>query len=420
MKKYFVLLIITVFFLLLPKKVMAAQTADPNALPVTKNLLDYFYSLPGKTSKKFISGQNIGGTWDWSRYDQYITSVHDKTGIGKYIAIVAIDGDDLNGNDPTVLITHWQRGGLISIANRPFTSPSNPIPPPSDFSDLYTPGTDYYQHFIDVLDSEAVFLSKLQSAGVVVLWRPFGEMNGNWSWWCNQDKNEYIQLWKYTFRYLTKTKQLHNLLWVYSPIFAYSYKWLPVSYYYPEPDSDNPNGYVDIVGYDYYHYYPDFVKMKYDYDTLLKYGKPFGLTEFGPDDVPSTHGTHWYDYSTLLTGLVANNLSQVTFFLSWRDDWSIINQNGTSALMNSNLILNAGDLPNFNLSPILTPTYTPTPTSSSCSLKLLGDFNCDLKINESDLNALLGKWMTNLNDITGDNIVNESDLNKLLGNWKAL
>ncbi len=56
---------------------------------------------------------------------------------------------------------------------------------------------------------------------------------------------------------------------------------------------------------------------------------------------------------------------------------------------------------------------------TSCSLASSGDFNCDGKINESDLNTLLGKWMTSVNDLTGDNIVNESDLNKLLGSWKT-
>ncbi len=60
-----------------------------------------------------------------------------------------------------------------------------------------------------------------------------------------------------------------------------------------------------------------------------------------------------------------------------------------------------------------------TPTPPTCSRASFGDFNCDLKINESDLNALLSKWMTNLNDITGDGITNESDLNKLLGNWRT-
>ncbi len=71
----------------------------------------------------------------------------------------------------------------------------------------------------------------------------------------------------------------------------------------------------------------------------------------------------------------------------------------------------------------ITPSSTPssptrTPTPPTCLLASSGDFNCDNLINESDLNTLLGKWMTNEKDITGDAIVNESDLNKLLGNWK--
>ncbi|MCJ7739856.1 DUF4091 domain-containing protein [Candidatus Microgenomates bacterium] len=65
-------------------------------------------------------------------------------------------------------------------------------------------------------------------------------------------------------------------------------------------------------------------------------------------------------------------------------------------------------------------TASSSPTPSSCLLASSGDFNCDDLINESDLNTLLGKWMTNVNDITGDGKVNESDLNILLGNWKTL
>jgi len=62
---------------------------------------------------------------------------------------------------------------------------------------------------------------------------------------------------------------------------------------------------------------------------------------------------------------------------------------------------------------------TPTPTPPSCPFASSGDFNCDGKINESDLNTLLSSWLTNGKDITGDGIVNESDLNKLLGNWRT-
>ncbi|MCJ7739857.1 hypothetical protein MUP32_00885, partial [Candidatus Microgenomates bacterium] len=57
---------------------------------------------------------------------------------------------------------------------------------------------------------------------------------------------------------------------------------------------------------------------------------------------------------------------------------------------------------------------------ASCSLASSGDFNCDGKINESDLNTLLNSWLTGGKDLTGDGKVNESDLNKLLGNWKTI
>ncbi|MCJ7740629.1 hypothetical protein MUP32_04930, partial [Candidatus Microgenomates bacterium] len=72
----------------------------------------------------------------------------------------------------------------------------------------------------------------------------------------------------------------------------------------------------------------------------------------------------------------------------------------------------------FGVNAYLTVSSSPTPFS--CPLASLGDFNCDGKINESDLNALLEKWMTGEKDITGDGKTNESDLNKLLGNWKTL
>ncbi|MCJ7740632.1 hypothetical protein MUP32_04945 [Candidatus Microgenomates bacterium] len=77
---------------------------------------------------------------------------------------------------------------------------------------------------------------------------------------------------------------------------------------------------------------------------------------------------------------------------------------------------------NSNEAPFILPAQShfssiaPAPCSPLASS---GDFNCDGKINESDLNSLLGKWMTSENDITGDGKVNESDLNKLLGNWKT-
>jgi len=46
---------------------------------------------------------------------------------------------------------------------------------------------------------------------VVVLWRPFHEMNGDWFWWGGKDPDVFIQIWRHMFDYFTKTKDLDNL-----------------------------------------------------------------------------------------------------------------------------------------------------------------------------------------------------------------
>ena len=67
------------------------------------------------------------------------------------------------------------------------------------------------------LDLIAAGLQELKDAGVVVLWRPFHEMNGGWFWWGAKDPDTFIKVWRHMFDYFTKTKGLDNLLWVYSP-----------------------------------------------------------------------------------------------------------------------------------------------------------------------------------------------------------
>jgi len=42
-------------------------------------------------------------------------------------------------------------------------------------------------------------------------------MNGDWFWWNGKDPATFIKLWRQMFGYLTKTKGLNNLLWVYAP-----------------------------------------------------------------------------------------------------------------------------------------------------------------------------------------------------------
>ncbi len=52
-----------------------------------------------------------------------------------------------------------------------------------DLEKLLTPGNETHDRWMKELDTIAAGLKELQDANVVVLWRPFHEMNGGWFWW---------------------------------------------------------------------------------------------------------------------------------------------------------------------------------------------------------------------------------------------
>lgn len=123
MKKYFVLLIITLFFLFLPNKALATQTANPNASTVTKQVLNYIYDLQNRTDNKVISGQFVGSSSDGvfsTNYNKYISAA------GKIIGIVGADFLCCNKYEMlTKLKEHWDNGGLVTISwhmRSPWTS----------------------------------------------------------------------------------------------------------------------------------------------------------------------------------------------------------------------------------------------------------------------------------------------------------
>lgn len=71
------------------------------------------------------------------------------------------------------------------------------------------------------LNKVAAFILSLKGKNgeyIPVLFRPYHECTGNWFWWCQNTcrKEEFVQLWHFTFNYLTNEKGVHNMLWVYN------------------------------------------------------------------------------------------------------------------------------------------------------------------------------------------------------------
>jgi mannan endo-1,4-beta-mannosidase len=224
-----------------------------------------------------------------------------------------VDGEATIGVVPVNQLAqaYWRNGGLVTIS---WHAPSPARPGGGGLNDrnvkiaaILTPGTPLHERWMKSLDEIAAGLLALQDAGVVVIWRPFHEMNGNWFWWGAQEPADFIAAWRHMFDYFTHTKKLHNLIWSYGPN-----RGERTAAYYPG------DAYVDLTGLDAYtdDIDPDHIK---GYPELAQINKPFGFTEYGPH--ASTNPPGDFDYRRLLAG-IGHNFPAARHFLCWDEKWN--------------------------------------------------------------------------------------------------
>jgi mannan endo-1,4-beta-mannosidase len=140
-------------------------------------------------------------------------------------------------------------------------------------------------------------------------------MNGNWLWWSKGTAEQYKALYRMEFDYLTKTKNLHNLLFTYSPN-ADSGRY---GDYYPG------DAFIDVVGLDYYLGVDGPIPKADGYDELtgqVAPCKPFALIEFGP--LPGGGKTPFSprDYHELIVS-IRETMPKVTYWYSWNSIWGM-------------------------------------------------------------------------------------------------
>lgn len=187
-----------------------------------------------------------------------------------------------------------------------------------------------YEKFIAHLDlfaklAECVKLPNGQP--VPIIFRPFHENSGDWFWWgkAHCSKEEYLKLFHYTVNYLKDEKDLHNLLYAYSPNGHFEDE---VDYLERYPGDD----YIDIVGFDVYHDKPlkedgwleAFIKDCQIISSIAKKHHLVGaITEVGlrwnaMDGIAPTNNTipDWY---TWLLGAIKEDerARQMVFMLNW-------------------------------------------------------------------------------------------------------
>ena len=325
------------FFMVLSAQAFAIEPANPNANSNVRLILNYFSSLKTKTDHRLVSGQFIGYSDGVNNYG-VVTSIFNNT--GKFVGIV---GSDYAHWSPShhirydytnpELIKAWKAGSLVTLQVM-MTNPANPDggglwDTGVDLNQLLVPGTATYSRWISEMDIIAAGLSQLQDSGVVVLFRPFHEMNGAWFWWGGKTTTLFVKVWKQMFDYFTTTKKLNNLLWVYGPMSGSS-----ATSYYPGDTC------VDITGFDAYTSTVSTSGIG-GYSEMVQLGKPFGFTEFGPENASNPSGN--FDYRLFINGL-KTNFPAACFFLCWNDKWGMASNHYVNEALSDVYVANRDNL----------------------------------------------------------------------------
>jgi len=392
---YFVLL-----FFFFYRTALALEPANPNAMLEARQVLNYLDSLDKKTSNKIISGQHVGSSSFYQNYNPLVRDIYNET--GKWLALIGVDFGWIDPNHATdwpdakpLIIDHWNKKGLITIS----WHVANPAGGGAvNMAQLITPGTSLNSTWMGQLKQKADWLAELRDEKVVVLWRPFHEMNlmRNSHWWCEASQKDFINVWKHMFDYFTKTRGLNNLLWVYAPGAVGG----TLTDYYPG------NEYVDIVGVDIYVKGNPLSSLpQMGYSQLLALGKPFALTECGPGTGSTPPSINSYDYHNLINN-IKSYCPEAVYFMAWNENYAIANQLNASGLLNDSWIINRDEVdwrsvvtPTLKPTATQTPRFSFTPTSimsshfcKTCDANVpqfsLGNANCDSDIDILDFYLL--------------------------------
>lgn len=213
------------------------------------------------------------------------------------------------------------------------------------------PGGNHHDWFKLKLDKVAEVANNLKDANgklIPFVFRPFHEFDGSWFWWgaqyCSAD--EYKTAYQFVVNYLKDTKNVHNILYAFSPDNSYSTSANYLSRYPGDT-------FVDVLGMD---NYGDLnsgqgqtgadranAKLKMVSDLAKTKVKVAAMTETGyrvSAGTPVVNG--WFsDY--LYNALTANN-TEISFVMFWTN-------NNDGYYVPAPTASNAADFNSFSLKP---------------------------------------------------------------------
>ena len=260
---------------------------------------------------------------------------------GDYPAVLGIDFaeliDDRYANDPTTngyklrSVQQAYDMGMVTIA---CLHMDNPLTCANQGSDHYqkggawdntsnqvvkqilTDGSEVQIRYKLWMDRLADIIKNLKGSDgktIPIILRPYHEHNHTWSWWgssCTTEQ-EYIDLWRWTVKYLRDTKGVHNVIYAISPQIdnqgtegEYLNRW---------PGDE----FVDFLGIDCYQGINNLVFTN-NLKTLARISqaknKPCGVTETGVEGF--TKKTYWTEnIHAPMTG------RKVSLLVTWRNKY---------------------------------------------------------------------------------------------------
>lgn len=217
-------------------KKLEAKTPD-GSKPVSENTneetLELFNYLKSVYSKQIISGQQYSDASQFENIMYYNTT-------GDMPAIMGFDFLYAQGTDTPdytqieeAIKWHNEQNGIVTFCwhwKVPVDIDDDSVKGTAFYSEeirnfslenAVTPGTKEYKVIIKDIDTIALYLQRLETAGVPVIWRPLHEASGSWFWWGMKDKKTYTEqlyqkLWYMVYDRLENYHKLTNLIWVWN------------------------------------------------------------------------------------------------------------------------------------------------------------------------------------------------------------
>jgi len=237
---------------------------DPEATSHTKSLFAY---LSDQRGKQVLFGHQHATTESIaSSAEPIVSEVH--IAVGDYPALFGWDTLSIEGKEkPGVwgnpelsrerLIEKMKEahelGGIVALSTHPpnFVTGGSFNDTAGNVVAEILPGGSKHAELNRYLDDIADVANRLKDddgEAIPLLFRPFHEQNGGWFWWGARTTRtaDYVALYRYTVEYLRDAKDVHNLLYVFSPNGPFGGDEAVYLTTYPG------DAYVDILGMDQY------------------------------------------------------------------------------------------------------------------------------------------------------------------------